>query len=201
MLAGEAGEGIKELLREVVRDALQGLIQEELTAAIGAARHERTESRTGQRNGGRNGEDADGHPMESAITVTLLGRAVRSRRLCAAHAAVDVPGRLRSRCRSPHRRSWRAGDVLDDRREVRDDLDVHDVPSRDARTRPGRARSMERGGLRRRFAAVDRSPGSPAALHHRADVRRNAGSGAGSPTVDLVGADRTREGERQLGAR
>jgi putative transposase len=53
MLAGETGEGIKDLLREVVRDALQGLIEEELTAAIGAARHERTESRTGQRNGGR----------------------------------------------------------------------------------------------------------------------------------------------------
>jgi putative transposase len=53
MLAGQTGEGIKDLLREVVRDALQGLIEEELTAAIGAARHERTETRTGQRNGGR----------------------------------------------------------------------------------------------------------------------------------------------------
>ncbi|MEX0705817.1 MAG: IS256 family transposase [Nitriliruptoraceae bacterium] len=53
MLAGQTGEGIKDLLREVVRDALQGLIEEELTAAIGAARHERTDTRTGQRNGGR----------------------------------------------------------------------------------------------------------------------------------------------------
>jgi putative transposase len=53
MLAGETGEGIKDLLRGVVRDALQELIEEELTATIGAAKHERTESRTGQRNGSR----------------------------------------------------------------------------------------------------------------------------------------------------
>jgi putative transposase len=53
VLAGETGEGIKDLLREVVRDALQELIEEELTSAIGAAKHERTETRTAQRNGGR----------------------------------------------------------------------------------------------------------------------------------------------------
>jgi putative transposase len=53
MLAGETGEGIKDLLRGVVRDALQELIEEELTATIGAAKHERTETRTAQRNGGR----------------------------------------------------------------------------------------------------------------------------------------------------
>ena len=53
VLAGETGEGIKDLLRGVVRDALQELIEEELTATIGAAKHERTETRTGQRNGSR----------------------------------------------------------------------------------------------------------------------------------------------------
>lgn len=53
MLAGETGEGIKDLLREVVRDALQELIEEELTSTIGAAKHERTESRTAHRNGSR----------------------------------------------------------------------------------------------------------------------------------------------------
>jgi putative transposase len=53
VLAGETGEGIKDLLREVVRDALQELIEEELTSAIGAAKHERTETRTAQRNGSR----------------------------------------------------------------------------------------------------------------------------------------------------
>jgi putative transposase len=53
VLAGETGEGIKDLLRDVVRDALQELIEEELTSAIGAAKHERTETRTAQRNGAR----------------------------------------------------------------------------------------------------------------------------------------------------
>ena len=53
MLAGETGDGIKDLLREVVRDALQELIEAELTATIGAAKHERTDTRIAQRNGGR----------------------------------------------------------------------------------------------------------------------------------------------------
>jgi hypothetical protein len=59
MLAGQTGEGIKDLLREVVRDALQGLIEEELTVAIGAVppRADRDPHRAAQRRSGPVGVD------------------------------------------------------------------------------------------------------------------------------------------------